>query len=44
MERNQMTIDNTWIYYPEQCEYCKNNDGFCEYARGTRAAIQALQW
>lgn len=39
-----MTIDNTWIYYPEQCEYCKNNDGSCGYYHGTQAAIEALQW
>jgi len=39
-----MTIDNTWIYYPEQCIYCKNNTGSCGYYRGTQAAIEALQW
>ena len=43
MEKSLMMIDRNWIWYPEQCEYCKNNNGSCEYYRGTQAAIQALR-
>ena len=37
-----MRIDNTWIYWKEQCHYCKNNP-CCEYKEAMFQYIEDLE-